>query len=308
MKQKIQNTIIKPKLLHKGDSVCLIAPSGAADYESLRDAIIKFEGLGLKVYFSEKILARDGYLAGNDAHRAEDIEQVFANKSIDAVICLRGGYGSMRLLQQIDYKIIKNNPKPFVGFSDITALLHAIFAKTGLVGYHGLLGVSPFTPYSIKCFEQMLMSDKANPVIETADKSTCFAINEGVAQGTLLGGNLSILVSLLATPYDLSWKNAIVFMEDISEEPYRIDRMLTTLLLSGKLKQVAGIVLGNFKRCDASNPEKSFTTMQVLTERLSSLKVPILAGFSFGHINDNCTLPIGVKAILNTESKTITIV
>jgi len=299
--------IIKPRRLKKGSIVGLVAPASFLTEEQVAQSVQNVEMLGFRVKQAGNLHFRQGYFAGSDAVRADSINAMFADTSVDAILCARGGYGCARILDLLDYKMIRRNPKPLLGLSDITVLLHGILHKTGLVGFHSPLGVSPFTEYTTLNFKQILTNPSDNIVINCATDDTPYVIKSGVAEGELLGGTITLLNSLLGTKYDLSWKGKIVFIEDIGEEPYKIDRLLTQLHLAGKFNGVSGILLGNFKRCEASQPETSFTLREVLTERLERLNVPVLAGFSFGHVNNNCTLPVGIKARLDTEYQTVTL-
>lgn len=312
-KSKKKKKTLKPKSLKKGDSIGLIAPGSAVTETQFQEAILNIEKLGFKPVYTKNILAKHGYLAGKDQLRLDDLHQMFSNPKINGIWCIRGGYGCTRILQNIDYQIIKNNPKALIGYSDITALLQAIHLKTGLIGFHGPVAVSPLTDFNLDIFQKVLMNP--SPQLElknamenrenAADNFQTKAIRQGAATGILTGGNLSLISALAGTPYEVSYKNKILFLEDVGEKPYRIDRMLTQLRQSGDLNQAAAIILGIFKGCKGD--EDSLSLMETLNDRLGDLQIPVIYGMSIGHIDNQLTLPVGIKARLDTVSETITL-
>lgn len=307
----------KPEHLKLGDTIGLITPGSYISDEGLQTAVSNLENLGFKVKFSKHIRAKKGFIAGTDVQRLEDFHNMFTDNSVKGIWCARGGYGCGRLLPQIDYKLIKKNPKVFIGYSDITALLQAIHCKTGLVCFHGPVGASTFTDYTVKHLQAILMSPKPekNYKIEVAkanqeqtDKAyQTTVIRPGKAKGKLIGGNLSLLASLAGTDFQLDVKDKLLFIEDIGEKPYRIDRMLTQLRQSCKLETAAGIALGVFADCEADEDDLSLSLMETLEGQLNDLNIPIIYGLSFGHIADQCTFPIGLEATLDTSEQTITL-
>ncbi len=301
---KKMQAIIKPQSIKKGNTIALIAPAGPITEEQLQKACIRIESLGFNVLYNDRVLHRKGYLAGDDHSRLAGLHEAFANKKADLVLCIRGGYGCGRFVDKIDYDLIKHNPKIFIGFSDITVLLNAIWSETGLVTFHGVIGNSAFPEFTRRSFLEILSSQTSGYKIYTHDPSSLGIISEGKASGQLICGNLSIINSLIGTKYEMDLANKIVFIEDIDEAPYRIDRMLTQLLLTGKLQKAAGIILGDFKGCDnENNPDdqkKSLSLSQVFSDRLGELKIPVLTGFSFGHIEHQAIFPIGIKAEIDT--------
>lgn len=311
--------IIKAKSLRPGSKIGLIAPAGFIDSKQLFFAIKQVERMGFHPVHTKAVFQKNGYLAGTDSERVEDLEKMFSDNSIDGVFCIRGGYGSMRILDKINYEIIRNNPKVFVGYSDITALLQAFYVKAGLVGFHGVVASSVFNDYtnlyfpSIVCKKEetfTIVSDKQRYEYAATDNE-CYTINHGIAKGILIGGNLSLLASLTGTEFDIDWSGKIIFIEDIGEYPYRIDRMLTQLHLAGKFKNVAGIVFGTFKSCDLDgeniNRENSLTLREILEEKIKPLQIPCIHGFSFGHIKSQAVFPYGVDSEFDADNKTITI-
>ena len=309
----ITNKKVKPKRLKKGDLIGLISPGSYITKSMLEEAKTNLESLGLKVTYSNNILKKSGYLGGTDKERAEDVNAMFADKKVKAIVTVRGGYGCARILEMIDYEMIKKNPKIIMGYSDITSLLYGIYSKTGLVCFHGPVATSTFNEYSNNHMKNILFDvEEKYEMNNPRDKEEqIVVINDGIAEGELVGGNLSIVVSMVGTEYDIDLKDKILFLEDVGEEPYRIDRMLTQLLQGTNLKQAAGIALGVFKNCeiDEDDPEfqNSFTLLQVFKDRLGSLNIPVVYGLSFGHIADKFTLPFGIRARLDSSKKSITL-
>ena len=307
--------IIKPKRLKKGDTVAIIAPSSGADDGQFAKAIQNMIDLGFKPKLGKYAKEINGFLAGTDAQRVEDIHWAFSNKEIDAVWCVRGGYGLSRILPQIDYALIKKNPKVFIGYSDITALHLAIHQNTGLVTFHGPVASSTYSDYPKMHVVHALMTPVVPDKIElspdnVANTKLLFktqTITKGTARGKLIGGNLSLLTALAGTPYALrNTKGKILFTEDVGEKPYRIDRMFTQLKQSVNLRELAGIALGIFAECDTPD-DKSQTVIDVVKDQLGNLGIPVIYGLSFGHIRDQFTFPIGVEAEMNTENATVTL-
>ncbi len=306
--------LIIPKKIAQGDTVRLIAPAGFVSQKQLDYTTKTLEKLGLKTIYSKIILKKTGYLAGSDSGRLNDLHAAFLCKKSQLILCIRGGYGTMRLLKNIDYDLIRQHPKIIIGYSDITALLQAIYKYSGLVGFHGVVGISAFTAYTKSAFGQILMQPSNQQLILNYQppenkNPTPYIIQSGKATGILAGGNLSMLVALLGTPYDISWKGKLIFIEEINEYPYKIDKFLTQLLLAGKLQEASGLILGVFNACDIDGEntkrEKSFSLQEVLTERLKPLNIPILYGFSFGHISRQAIFPIGILAEMNTHTQSV---
>ena len=316
----------KPPRLKSGDTIGLVTPATYLTEEQLREAVAAFAQFGFRVRYSPNMLVRKGYLGGTDQQRADDINQFFVDESVDAIICGRGGYGSARILPLLDYEVIRRNPKVFMGYSDITAMLYAIYREANLVCFHGPMGTSDYNEYTTQYFEGLLMNPRGsltyeNPTVEpvvplTTDgqespelsvvENPLVTIASGTAEGVLVGGNLSLVTSLVGTAYDIDLRDKLVFLEEVGEAPYRIDRMLTQLLLDPeKLPAAAGVVLGVFSDCEAEDESKSLSLAQVLYDRLAGLGIPVLYGLSFGHIKQNLTLPVGVRARLDADQQTL---
>ena len=310
--------MLRPKQLKKGDTLGLIAPaSGAWENEDIHIAAETVASLGFRVKEGKSLYDRKGYLAGTDQDRADDLNRMFADQSVHGVIALRGGYGSPRILPYLDYELIRANPKALIGYSDITALLHAIFTKSGLIAFHGPIASQSFTPYTLAAFKKILMTPSAPislgepPPFEATEgvverENRLVKIVPGKARGRLMGGNLSLMVKMLGTPYEPDFRDKILVIEDVGEKPYRIDGMLTHLWLSGKLKQVAGIALGKFTDCEPDGP-MSLSLETIFKERFQELRVPTLRGLMFGHIRDQATFPVGALAELNVDAGTLTL-
>lgn len=316
---QLHSKLIKPKKLSKGDMIGLIAPGSAISRKSFEKSLNNIDSLGFKAQYSDNLRVRKGYLAGTDRQRIDDIHNMFKNPEIAGIMCVRGGYGCARLLSALDYGLIKSNPKVLVGFSDITALLYAIHKQTGLICFHGPVGISTFTPFTTSQFERVLMKGKSKIEIKQPSEwkeleGTVYKqmnITPGIVNGALVGGSLSLMVSLIGTPYDIDYTNKIVFIEEIKEDVYRIDRMLTQLLLSGKLDNVRGIALGVFNGCDNKPEDEDYglstSLAEVITDRLGKLNIPVLYGLPVGHIKDNATIPFGIEAELNIANGSLTL-
>lgn len=296
---------IKPKRLCLGDTIGVIAPASPGDLECLMAGVHWLKQQGFRVRLGRTVEQSQGYLAGSDADRASDINAMFSSPEIDGIFCLRGGYGTMRLLDFLDYDCIRTYPKVFVGYSDITALHISIGQRTGLVTFHGPMVASDMgkglSEYTLESFYRAIANSEplgavSNPLLSPPP----VFIAPGRAQGYLTGGNLSLIVSTLGTPYEINTCNKILCLEEVGEEPYRMDRMLTQLLLAGKLQDAAGIVIAVCTDCDKDD-SPGFTLEEVLQDRLSGLNKPVLYNLYFGHTADKVTLPMGVTAVLDSD-------
>jgi muramoyltetrapeptide carboxypeptidase len=310
-----KQTII-PKKLKIGDTIGLAAPGFAVSDEKLNQIVIFLEQSGFKVFQTGRI-EQYGYFSNTDQQRANDINELFANTAVDAILCVRGGYGCTRILDLLDYHVIKNNPKIILGFSDITALLQAILTKTGLIGFHGPVGTTLKNKYAQSCIETLIMNTQAAVLIKpvsiestTYEQNTeyeRYTIYPGVAKGKIVGGSLTLICALIGTPYEIDFTDTIVCLEDVEEKPYRIDRMLTQLLATKTFKNAAGIAFGVCAGCDQIKSDKNFTLKEVIENRIKGMELPSAYGLSFGHVPDNCTLPIGALASFDAQTLEITI-
>jgi muramoyltetrapeptide carboxypeptidase len=306
--------IIKPKRLKEGDTIALVTPGSYISEKELQDCKENLKQLGFKSVYNNSILNKTGYFSGNDKQRADELMEMFSRKDNDGIMCARGGYGCTRILPLLDYDAIKNNPKILIGYSDVTALLYGIYSQTGLICFHGPVGISTFNEYSVGYFKNIFISphDKLDlKSLSEENGSEPIIITSGKAKGKLIGGNLSVVVSLIGTEYDIDTENKIIFLEETTEEPYRIDRMITQMLMSGKFDRAAGVALGVFDNCEQKkeNPsfESSFSLMEVLFDRLSGMGIPVVYGLSFGHIKNKFTIPFGIEAELNADEKKLTL-
>lgn len=301
--------------LRSGDTVGIVAPASPPPEPAVVEKLeAKLAALGYRTLRSRYLMERHGFLAGKDVHRASDIHRMFKNKQVKAILALRGGSGSGRLLNLIDFNLIKENPKALVGYSDITALHSGIHKKSGLTVIHGPMGAD-FTREDRPAFNldhllQVLRGERPADIDAQCYSNICIEkVRSGTAQGRLVGGNLAVLCSLLGTPYFPPLKDRILFLEDVSEAPYRIDRALNQLLNAGQLQKVAGIALGSFANCIDPLAEKALEYRQcpedIFKDLLYPLKVPVLSGLPFGHSAENVTLPIGVRVRLNADKKRI---
>ena len=312
--------LIRPPRLAAGQTIGLVAPSSAPNEpEHIRFAIDTIASLGFRVRPSPHLFDRHGYFAGVDAVRAGDLNAMFADDAIDAVWCVRGGYGASRILPMLDYERIRRAPKALIGFSDITALHMALHTQAGVVSFHGPVAWRAFTPYTlgelrrVLCAAEVPVRVGGPPPFEQREghldrENRVTTIVGGTARGRLVGGNLCLMAHLIGTPYAPDLRGAILFLEDVDEPYYRIDRFLTQLWLSGGLAGVAGVVFGKFTDC---NPSSSFVQNRVLedilAERCLALGVPSVAGVMIGHIDDQTTLPIGCLAELDATAGTLTL-
>lgn len=312
-------TTIKPERLSPGDKIGLVAPAFLISPNDLDTSINGIKKLGFEPVYSDQILGRQGYFSGTDQERADDFNNMIENPEIKAVIFANGGYGCTRILDRVNYDAIKKNPKIIMGFSDCTALINAIHKNTGLITFHGPVSRTLHQEYSRRQFENVAVNPTDRYVIDSSDKDLQksdqnkiferYTLTPGKAHGELAGGNLTLICSLMGTPYQIDLKGKIVVIEDIGEEPYRIDRMLTQLIASGELSKASGIAFGICKGCDDSSiAPNSFTLRQVIEERIKPLNIPAVYGLSLGHNENNFTLPIGLKAELDADNKTITLI
>lgn len=307
--------IKKPKRLSKGDTVGIIAPASGASEEEFERALNNFEEMGFKTKVGKYARGINGFLSGTDQQRLHDLHWAFSNSEIDAVWCIRGGYGVSRILPKVNYKLIKRNPKILVGYSDITALHLAIYRKTKLVTFHGPVGTSTYTDYAKTHVLSTLMTPTSPykvelpkvPEGEDPELYKALVVRAGKSRGRLIGGNLSLLTALAGTPYGLkNTKGKILFIEDVGEKPYRVDRMLTQLRQSINMRELAGIALGVFTGGKLDADEVSQSLEDVIKDRLGDLGIPVIYGLAFGHIRNQFTIPVGIKAELDTQESTLT--
>jgi len=294
----------QPQGLKPGDTIAVVAPAGPiASREIFNRGIAALERMGFRTRFDDRIFQSCRYLAGCDAARAGELAQAIEDPSIQAIIALRGGYGCARIIQLLDERLAKENCKIFMGFSDLTTL-HLFFNKCGWITFHGPMAANEALAEITAEREKHQVSLWTDPVYRPEFRFPLIeSRSPGVAEGVLTGGCLSLVTASLGTSYEIQTVGKILFLEDTGEPPYRIDRMITQLRLSGKLDSAAGILLGRFSDCDA--PAGDYSVDDVLRDVLSDLDIPILANFPAGHIQDNWTLPLGVRARIDANERTL---
>lgn len=302
----------KPAALRPGQTIGLVAPSFALpEPELLPKAVDSLEALGYRVKVGDCCLSRHGYFAGDDAARAGEINRMFRDDSVDAIMCVRGGYGATRILPLLDYNAIRANPKVFSGSSDVTALHSALLTSAGLVAFHGLMAVSDFSheendAFSLDTFWQVVGSTRPGLCLQNPPAYPTRSLVDGRARGPLIGGNLSLVASCIGTPYAYEFDGAILFLEDVSERTYVVDRLLTQLANAGVFRRVAGVVLGEFTKCDPrKNMPHDFTMDQVLADIFAACEVPVLSGLRCGHVTPKLSLPFGIECELDTKAGAI---
>lgn len=306
----------KPRALKEGDMIRAVAPASTeSDSSALSKGISKLRELGFNVSLGDCVgkLRTWGYLSGTDRERAQELNEAFADPHVDAIFCVRGGYGTPRILPHLDYDVIRSNPKIFLGYSDITTLHIAINQKSDLVTFHGPMIASEigpeFTGYTEKAFLQALTKpEPLEEITNPADGPVIKTINEGKASGPLVGGNLSLMVTTLGTPYEIDTKDKILFLEDVDDPPYVIDRNLTHLWLANKLDGAAGIIVGEIVKCEPREPGPSLTLWEVLKDRIGSTGKPAIYGICCGHGMQHLTLPLGVEASLDATEGRLSII
>ena len=305
-------SLLKPERLNFGDTIGIIAPSSAPpDPHAVDRAATTLEKFGFKPQLGDNVRARHGFLAGGDRERAEDVMAMFTDQRVKAIICLRGGYGVARFLNLLDYGLIRENPKIFCGYSDITSLHGALQKKVNLISFHapmlnGGLAAEDVPEFTRQSFFRTVM--KAKPpgsLCAGYDPSAITVLRRGIAEGRLVGGNLSVLCASIGTPFEPEFRDRILFFEDVNESPYRLDRMLTQLLNAGIFQQVAGVAVGVNHDCeekkDPPPDEYRQSSSDVIKERLGALEVPVVTGLPFGHVALNATLPVGAQARLDAD-------
>ncbi|MBE9529759.1 MAG: LD-carboxypeptidase [Proteobacteria bacterium] len=290
---------IKPRCLMPGDTVGIVAPAGPFDPTKFMKGKAVLESVGLRTFFDEGIFQKHGFLAGTDLQRADQVNRLFADSDVQAVVCARGGYGSMRILPFLDLKIIQNNPKIFVGFSDISVLLFVLHTRCSLVTFHGPV-VTTLANTAEKTIAAMLRVMTSNKILELKPEKG-IVIKPGVSSGFVVGGNLTTLCHLVGTPYTPHFNGKILFLEDRGEAPYRIDRMLTQMKLAGCFEGLKGLFLGSFEACG-----KLDDIFRIVQEAFKDVNIPILSGFEIGHTRVNITIPIGLRATLDADRQILT--
>jgi muramoyltetrapeptide carboxypeptidase len=302
---------VRPPKLRRGNRVALVAPAGPLlERDDLTRAEALCRALDYEPVLGTNAYRRHGYLAGTDQERLADLNFALNDASIDAIWCIRGGYGSIRLLAEVDYAAIAKQPKALIGFSDITALLNAITRLTGVVTFHGPVARSSMSSFNRSHFERVLSSDSAPGLLDRVpapadllvpQENRIVTLRGGVAEGPIVGGNLTLLQCLIGTPYLPDLAGAILFLEDVGEDLYRVDRMLAHLRLTGGLRRLAGIAVGHFTDLKRSAPDGALGYDEVLATYFEPLGIPVAYGFPIGHVDQQWTIPIGTRGRLNAD-------
>lgn len=310
------SSTLLPKALLRGQTVGIISPSAAtADRMEFTYAKEAMEALGLKVKLGENLKNRFGHLAGTDEERAADFNAMFADTEVKAIVCLRGGSGAARILPLIDYDQVKANPKPLLGYSDITAIHCALYSQTGLISFHGPNGSGSWNSFNTNQFQQLFYEQKLLTFKNEIGKGDELVVKgnrtqtltTGSVDGKILGGNLTVLTALSGTPYYPDFQDSILFIEDVGEDPYRIDRMMSTLKLNGTLGKIKGFVFGQCTDCKPGNGYGAFTVDQIMDQYIIPLGIPAYIGAMIGHIPKQFIIPVGARVRLNANEGSLTI-
>lgn len=297
--------MVKASALKSNDLIGIVSPASGENDDVINEKISKFKELGFNILIGKYVYRNSGYFAGEPIDRANDLMDMFLNKDVKAIICFRGGYGSINILPYLNYNVIRRNPKILCGYSDLTVLINYITKKTGLITFHAPMINSNFNDEQTLESLKFTLMEGTNPYNIPIGHLNYYNPNDTV--GILAGGNLTMICSTLGTPYEMNFNNRILLIEEINEYPYCIDRMLTQLLYSGKLSKCSAFILGYFTGCDLKDYSRSFKISEIISRILAPLNKPIITDFPFGHDYPNLTIPIGAKVKLNFTSKSIEI-
>ena len=309
--------LVKPPRLKPKSLVGLIAPGGVVSDSLIQKCVANLESQDFDVLVGRNVRAAHGGYAGSVAQRLDDLHAMFADREVAAIWTARGGAGALHLLPRIDYGLVRRSPKILIGYSDITALHLAFLRHAGLITFHGPVASSTFSEFSVAQMLGVLMDPAPKRVLPIAEENLASAeempqlrprtFHAGTAEGRLAGGNLSLVCATVGTPYGIQGRGHLLFLEEVGEAPYRIDRMLMQLQLARVLADASGVVMGVFQRCEPLDAEASLSLAETLSERMAQVGTPSAYGFSFGHISRQVTLPVGIRARLDTEARTLTL-
>ena len=305
--------MLKPKPLRKGDTIGLVGISGALQqpeerFPKMMEAI---DALGYKVIVADSCREQYGYLSGTDASRARGLNQMFADDRVDAVVCMRGGYGVARMLDQVDFDVIRANPKILLGYSDITALHTAIHQKVGMVTFHGPMPSTcwpRFDDFTRESMLRALTSTQPLGKLVNPEGQEPRCVVPGRCEGLLVGGNLTLIASACGTPFALDATDKVLLLEDIGEKIYRLDSMLTQLRQAGMFEKCAGVVLGGFTNCTVEYPDYALVLEDIIRDIIVPAGKPVLANMAIGHMDTKLTVPLGVRCRMDSEAGTLEIV
>jgi muramoyltetrapeptide carboxypeptidase len=297
--------LVRPPALHPGSRIALISPAGPSKPDRLERAVARCRELGVDAVRGRNVLARNGYLAGDDAMRLADFAAAVDDPSIDAIWSLRGGYGTMRLLDRLDLSAMRERPKAFIGFSDNTAV-HLALARLGVVSFHGAHAGAEYGEFTTACLRRVVFEADAAAELPMPRGACAQRLSPGTAEASLTGGNLSLLAASCGTPFQLDARDRIVFIEDINEPAYRVDRAFTQLRLAGCLDGVRGFAFGAFS-WDNPEADDQPPSHELLARLIEPFGVPALAGLPFGHIDEQWCLPLGVRARLGADEGTLSL-
>ncbi|BAK81817.1 S66 peptidase family protein [Candidatus Arthromitus sp. SFB-rat-Yit] len=295
------------KKLIFGDKISIISPSSPSSKETIENALNSLKSLNFCYKTYNHLYDDTGYLAGLDIHRAEDFNNALKDKESKAIMCLRGGYGSLRIMDIIKWSLFKKNPKIFMGFSDITPILNYIFKKFNIITFHSPMLTSDLTnEYSRDSLINSISIPRSNYFIKNPENIPLksFSSLKNITVGNIVGGNLSLICSTISTKYEIPFKNNILFLEEVNESPYKVDRMLHHLYLTGKIQKCSGIILGQFTECKDDN---NVNIEEVLLDKLRLFNKPCIYNLCAGHGSPRLTIPIGARARINTNNSTIEI-
>lgn len=298
--------MILPGSIGPGDTVGICATAGGIRSDSeVEEFTQKLRSFGFAPKEGKTVRGRYGYFSASDKERAEEFMEMIRDEEVKAIFFIRGGWGCARVLEYLDFDVIKAHPKIIMGFSDISTLLNAITIKTGMITFHGPNGNASWNGRTKTWMEQLFFRAEKPTFANSSEDDRIRTINKGTAEGELFGGNLSVVSSLVGTANLPDWEGKILFLEDVKEEPYRIDRMLTQLSLNGIFDKVSGIVLGRFRDCVAEEKDRSFTVDQVFDQHFHGIGKPVFSGAQFGHVVEKFVLPVGAKVRMNADNGTL---
>ena len=301
--------MIRPKPLKKGDKIALIGASSPIAQDRIEPSIKAMEELGFEVVLGESVRGYHGFLSGSDELRAKDINNMFEDKTIRGIFAIRGGYGAARLLNMLDYDLIMKNPKIFAGYSDVTILHNVFNERCKLITFHTPMASTEFykgvDDYTMNYFKKNIFSDEPLGILENPIGQEIKTLVSGKAKGKIVGGNLSLIASSMGTPYELDTKGKILFLEDVDEHPYKIDRMLLQLKQCGKFKDAEGIILGAWTNCEPRKDENSLSLMEIFEELIIPENTPTIYNLACGHCLPTISIPLGGEVKIDTKNNKI---